>query len=1234
MCDPKYKEDLIALGQIIDSAIKNKKNCNGETLARELDIDPARISKLRNGKQLLYEPHLIRACKFLGISKLDIPERFRWRDENEEAKLDAVLQNTSKLIKAIQPKLSSKHGQVLLATEIDETTPQQRRKQVGSYPTWSRLVSGSYMLRPELLANVKATFFEWQNCMAENLQMLSVPVFWIEGRSGDGKSVVLLQLAQHLTVSQPQTLIIIAHGPNEMIVVLEYAQEVVSADTDVLLVIDDMHRVSDLEFLEKHIDTFLQESSFRFAIIACGPIPERKAFQKQSALFDISTFECPPVNTEDRSAFLAWFQVEPDTKYFQSDLLVELLFEMKVGGSIMQFARSFGRRLQERGLFELARCALAANVFDALAPYTMLPSAALRAGLAELSRENQLHFEIMTQHGVKGFRLVHRVIALRLFEEWSKGQLTDADTIPFLGECLSQVIQTVPGSEYTYFVSLLGSIHAQVDLLITENRESDGSVYKNLAKEMLLQLQEFPSARCYVARFALLSVTDAGLLDEEIINAAISARDDANALAVARVNVGAAIVRVTKGDGKWESQIDSLKSMIADPGLRQYASPAIMTLISLSKTREFGINCGLQWLADVGDAPAAQQLLATLLSRTGGRRDVIDRALAWLKIVENDTRVASVLSILLGKAKTQSDVINRAMLWVRENNTSPRTQPVIAALLALPQDLEEFPNIVSLAKNWIDAVGPEIRAQTVLVPLLRATNGEEDIVRRALSWLDAVGAKPEVQQTWATLLSTLNYLPCLVTLALKWIREIQPQSGGQQVLATLLSQPESNEEIVAFAIQWLEGEHRSQSGGQQVLATLLSQSRGDANIIAFAMQLIESIGHTAVSADVVRVLISSTRGSDEAANYALSWLGVHGTEQGTEHVLSALLSGIENIAEPEKGRLQSAAIKISMKWLATVKDHFREGRVWPSLLKVRGNKTEVIQKAWKWLDTVGSIRQADDTAIQLIKAAWNVSEVESFMLNWIAGIDENSRAAVLLSVMLKETKGKDQIVEKAIELVNRIEPSVWKKSPRTSQILWSLARYASQNESVVSIVNVVLEGDYEISTKIKVLTALLHGSGSTGPGIDILLSGKAALETGSRPHLDWVVLCVSAANAVHQIIGACSKRPECRKDLCYLIACANPEKVQLALADKLLSIREDWPIGCEQYLWRAVLKDLKSSPDTYRDELIRWIGLIDPSDHSEVVWQISQRPDVDSEFVVFLPEGWAKAVDLVLSKTY
>src|SRR6188768_1766933 len=86
----------------------------------------------------------------------------------------------------------------------EEPSIKSRRRVLGGAPRWRYLKH--YYPRPNLLAEIRPQFDSF--CSSESDREGWIPVFWLDGRSGDGKSILLLQLAEDIARRNPEALFI------------------------------------------------------------------------------------------------------------------------------------------------------------------------------------------------------------------------------------------------------------------------------------------------------------------------------------------------------------------------------------------------------------------------------------------------------------------------------------------------------------------------------------------------------------------------------------------------------------------------------------------------------------------------------------------------------------------------------------------------------------------------------------------------------------------------------------------------------------------------------------------------------------------------------------------------------------------------------------------------------------------------------------------------------------------
>jgi hypothetical protein len=316
-------------------------------------------------------------------------------------------------------------------------------------PTLRDFQMGRFRERPDVFSALRQAFEGWWDKLKVE-ESRAVPVFWIDGRSGEGKSVLLLQLVQHV-LSGTAPPVIVRLSPDELpawVARQRQRQHRLNHEgwQPIIAVIDDLHAVGDMEEWTQQLRSATDLAFPGIAVIACGPTPERQELERVCRpLLDVKHFTVPNLDAAEMDAFRRWYvdRTGKDVSLDASDpanrLLVIWMFELTQGRSLHDFAQNFRQRLVHHDLLDLAKVILAANAVELPAPSRLIAELhhEKRDRFGTLCRAGQLHFEETTQtvttlkmdHSTFiGYRLAHLQIAWRLYCEWPRGYASLAAT--------------------------------------------------------------------------------------------------------------------------------------------------------------------------------------------------------------------------------------------------------------------------------------------------------------------------------------------------------------------------------------------------------------------------------------------------------------------------------------------------------------------------------------------------------------------------------------------------------------------------------------------------------------------------------------------------------------------------------------------------------------------------------------------------------------------------------------
>ena len=273
-------------------------------------------------------------------------------------------------------------GEALTREKFEPRASPSRDIVLGEVPTIAHLLDGRFMDRPERLQDAAGAL---DGVLAERAWHAGPQVYalWLEGRSGNGKSVLLLQLMRK-AVMGGASVIWLDDGSADLLPLLQ-AWAISSQITvdPIFVFVDDFnapHKREMIDFdamarlLRRHSETHWP------ILVTCGP-PEQHEELKSTGhddAFRISTWRLPPAGATERERLKAWFmertgEVPRTGSAFEQDegLMISLVFEMR-RGDLAQFGRRFRRRLEGEGLVEALALPLALNRLYIWAPAAWL----------------------------------------------------------------------------------------------------------------------------------------------------------------------------------------------------------------------------------------------------------------------------------------------------------------------------------------------------------------------------------------------------------------------------------------------------------------------------------------------------------------------------------------------------------------------------------------------------------------------------------------------------------------------------------------------------------------------------------------------------------------------------------------------------------------------------------------------------------------------------------------------
>jgi len=337
-------------------------------------------------------------------------------------------------------------GGAYLWSPVDRPPDQVRAGGVltGKQPTVAHLRNGYLADRPDALSRVRVRFKRWLAERAKAEVQTTVPMFWIGGRSGSGKSALLLQLLSSLQEEGTGPVLWLSNKNERLAETARWARDAFRSERAPVMGVDDPYAPDgprDLvwgNFLAELTPGLESGEGDGVPILVCaGPNEQAEAFARDfSSDFDIEVVELEREQPEELMRLRSWYEKRTGTQApgpnDENILLVQLFFEWQAGVRLDAFAQRFRRRLQEaaRETEDSSLVSVLAEVLALNRIYVGYPSDDMRQRLSApqddvLQRlQDEEHIAIDEQSGRSGVWMAHPHLANEIYEVWFPRQAT------------------------------------------------------------------------------------------------------------------------------------------------------------------------------------------------------------------------------------------------------------------------------------------------------------------------------------------------------------------------------------------------------------------------------------------------------------------------------------------------------------------------------------------------------------------------------------------------------------------------------------------------------------------------------------------------------------------------------------------------------------------------------------------------------------------------------------------
>lgn len=1115
----------------------------------------------------------------------DAEKLLAWKHASESASFRALTGDGSAFERLLQDvgeflgrsskasrRLSPYLGSVLTLSAVRRADGTKRRESVGDVVQWGRLLDGVYAPRPELLHRATEEYLAWIGNTGAVVRRRHLPVFWIDGRSGDGKSVLLFQLAESILSARPDTLVYQAARPDSLPALIDHAHNTALDGRLILVVVEDLHRVTDPDVFQAALKLTLDRERFNVAVLACGPTPEKDAFMRTNKVIEVSAWTMPSLSALDLTIFSEWFDTSIETTdTLDRTILVEVLFASRIGAPIAAFAKTFGHRLGTFGVFETVRNIVAINALEIGGPAALFGSAVERDSIERLACADQLHFEWKEESWGAGVRLVHGIIAWRLFEEWSADSLRGTSIQVRLARVLSSILH-IPQLPNEFCEQLMRSLSLRLGTLL-ERAPTDVARYKQQIFDELVKCTDDSSwARCFPVS-AILSEyisNDESCVNPAHITLAEQIVEDANAPARNRTLI-AAQLSILEFTGRIVSNAYRVRAeaLVFDSVVGAHSAVALQMLVDRAGSAPILME---RWLNAHPDVVAPRGFLYAALNRIGGTPKLVKASLDWVRANRDGRLGIELLTILIRMTKDRQ-TIEFAMKWVAENSEVAAASDVLAVLTRRNSNSEA---VRELAAHWVTHHTKKPQALDVLSTLLRVQSKKLRTALRGLvmTLIREHWEHPLVTNLLTNAMGAFGNDDELFALTVEWLQSHAAKRQGADLVSSLLSHYRDDEQITALALDWIQSMSESSSAAH-VLSSLLSTRTHSKSVQSVALAWIQKHPDNAAVFNTISTLLRVAGEEADVRHEAYLWVCEHLNSTGVSSVMSSLIK-----ADPENLNVR----ELATDWARSNTSKKLTGQLLSTLLRVSGGEATIRQLALEWLTAHEGTVEAAHVLATLLLVTNGEPEIQRLATIWV--IENSHRRAEqhqLLAALIGTGGLNAERIDFSLSLLG--SPRVEGETPHLFEALAIAAPCSPAVEAVV--LEFVQNPRNGVRERHDVLEAWIASGGPTGPAIGALSVLSLSRDGQSHDGMQlFGIMARACARTWQTVLQAVLQDPSLGQSLCYLVGCGIPS-IQLDVKAFMLSIRK-WPPEEMCWLWKGLLES-SAAAEEFIKPLCEWL---------------------------------------------
>lgn len=947
---------------------------------------------------------------------------------------------------------------------------------VGEQPRLRHLEEGYFAPRNWQVDPATQAFLKWnESDPFGSDKQRRIPVYWIAGRSGSGKSILLLQLLARLSQCGIAPVLWLGNHRALLSDAMSWGVQATQYHAQPIIAIDDPFVPGEQGDAELHWNkTISQLEAIRDKgdsipiIVACGPTEQATAFQLEyeSDVLVHQWILDEAADLDHLQSLAKWFEQrtggKPPDVGGGEVLMVQRFFEWRTGEPLTQFSQRFRERVEALDmsgqLTQLVAELLAVNRL-----YCGLPGNSLdrlddqnQDALEHLKDDH--HIVIDQDSGRKGIWLAHPHLADALFGGWfgrtNKHQKTGALRDGIL-TCFK--FGTTPTEKTSALWAISKAWIAKDDLAHRIDRDNTAKILEQVFPFFLneheqLSFSQYPiwiRLSCMIPNIRLtprpvdmvIGEIETGSTDETGFRLTCHILlSHLNELSENRCEI-LRVIRATLDDTpewfEWPHVAANLTRASCDP----------------SDGRRL-----LNWVASHSSSRDAPKLLSTAMAITECEAESQELTSSIALSAGNAPEWAILLEFLL---KQTDKYIESIVYWAERNVLKP------FALFVLRELLErDYPSALELARKWVSHFPNSNRANFLIEPLCERYEAG-DFERKAaeswvspslpgadrlIEWLLVLDPTPRLIQLardwmsqhhnavgWVFVLQKLiEVMPLgkerdlLISQGLKWLPANEGKPGWAIVLVKLIEFVPSGKErdlLISQGLKWLLA-NKDKPGWARILVKLIefvpSSKERDALISLGIKWMSESDGGTewgCIFANLTQV-VTTVSEREALISQGLRWLPDHEDMAIWGSVFEILIDVIPS------GKERETLIINGLKWLSLHEGKSGWVHILVKLIEIvpSGEKQEaLISQGLKWMplnDKTGGWQVVFRSLIEIMPRGLERKVLISQGLNWLSQHEDKAGWSDVYNKLIREVNKQEALIPLGLRWLSRNEANV------------------------------------------------------------------------------------------------------------------------------------------------------------------------------------------------------------------